>query len=181
MMGYLAGSALALLTLLLAGCGQSVETALSLDVQRPDKNLTTEHTVKTGAAVDYQGYFSEPLVPGQSASLNIRLIPYYEQGSMQVWLQADDTLQLSGDLARVAELPASDPVEMAVQFVVPANSDAYITIFVEVQLPDGPTEMRVFSEKIPLRLETAELGGSSILKLENTPAETYLPAQETLR
>ena len=178
---------LSLAVFVLSACGgsaDSVETVEAIDAvptqssMSADKNISSQSTVKTGAAVVFTSEFAGSLSVGEMAPLVIYLKPEYSSGEFQIEIKGQEGLMVVGE-TEFSESFSGD-YQFTHQLLVGAEraGEYYLGVVATVTTASGTQEARAFSETILVVDPAAALTEKVNQAAEGV--ESYLPAFEEI-
>ncbi len=135
---------------------------------------------KPGASVRFSHNFDGRLEPNQSQTVSMVFTEAYDAGSLSLSFTADEGLEYSPLQTQLFALQSASEHSVDISLSAQNSGRYYLRIFVEVMLPEGRSERRVFGLAVDVGngAGKSEEAGESMAKDFRGEELILLPAKE---
>ena len=146
------------------------------------------HANPANAAVQLEHDYDGHMQPDVTETLTLRFRHGYTSGWMQVEFYAHDGLELyNAEVPRALPLDAAQPLSVPIQLTAPSAGQYYLSIFANVELPDGEVAHRIFGLDLKAgdesEIASQARRSSKTDRVEETPSGELIivmPVEETI-
>lgn len=163
----------------LTGCSDKLPPEPPGQIDMKAKEFSANYQ-KPGAAIRLNHNYDGRTEPGETENLTLVFADGYDAGTLAVTVDSDEGLVYSLNSASAFDLQSSDRHEMEISLSAQTSGRYYLRIFVEVLLPDGQIDRRVFGLALQVgdsqNKETVKGGAETDFRGEEL---IILPAEES--